>query len=170
MGPPTVSSERTRVIYEALDTMQSYSDASVDYESEPEYFTEEEEYKMNAELEYWTEYEEYMRNLPEVQEELDELSKAIDLHMRLKDVGEETEPLMEDEELSKAIDLHMRLKDTAPLVEDVIHEDEEDYQDQDDYDWDQLEWAEEERCRSMSEAGRYAFYGSTRPAFAFHDK
>ena len=170
MGPPIVSSERTRVIYEALDTMQSYSDASVDYESEPEYFTEEEEYKMNAELEYWTEYEEYMRNLPEVQEELDELSKAIDLHMRLKDVGEETEPLVEDEELSKAIDLHMRLKDTAPLVEDVIHEDEEDYQDQDDYDWDQLEWAEEERCRSMSEAGRYAFYGSTRPAFAFHDK
>ena len=158
------------MIYEALDTMQSYSDASVDYESEPEYFTEEEEYKMNAELEYWTEYEEYMRNLPEVQEELDELSKAIDLHMRLKDVGEETEPLVEDEELSKAIDLHMRLKDTAPLVEDVIHEDEEDYQDQDDYDWDQLEWAEEERCRSMSEAGRYAFYGSTRPAFAFHDK
>ena len=150
--------------------MQSYSDASVDYESEPEYFTEEEEYKMNAELEYWTEYEEYMRNLPEVQEELDELSKAIDLHMRLKDVGEETEPLMQDEELSKAIDLHMRLKDTAPLVEDVIHEDEEDNQDQDDYDWDQLEWAEEERCRSMSEAGRYAFYGSTRPAFAFHDK
>ena len=70
--------------------MQSYSDASVDYESEPEYFTEEEEYKMNAELEYWTEYEEYMRNLPEVQEELHELSKAIDLHMRLKDVGEET--------------------------------------------------------------------------------
>ena len=158
------------MIYEALDTMQSYSDASVDYESEPEYFTEEEEYKMNAELEYWTEYEEYMRNLPEVQEELDELSKAIDLHMRLKDVGEETEPLVEDEELSKAIDLHMRLKDTAPLVEDVIHEGEEDYQDQDDYDWDQLEWAEEERCRSMSEAGRYAFYGSTRPAFAFHDK
>ena len=158
------------MIYEALDTMQSYSDASVDYESEPEYFTEEEEYKMNAELEYWTEYEEYMRNLPEVQEELDELSKAIDLHMRLKDVGEETEPLMEDEELSKAIDLHMRLKDTAPLVEDVIHEDEEDHQDQDDYDWDQLEWAEEERCRSMSEAGRYAFYGSTRPAFAFHDR
>ena len=158
------------MIYEALDTMQSYSDASVDYESEPEYFTEEEEYKMNAELEYWTEYEEYMRNLPEVQEELDELSKAIDLHMRLKDVGEETEPLMEDEELSKAIDLHMRLKDTAPLVEDVIYEDEEDYQDQDDYDLDQLEWAEEERCRSMSEAGRYAFYGSTRPAFAFHDR
>ena len=158
------------MIYEALDTMQSYSDASVDYESEPEYFTEEEEYKMNAELEYWTEYEEYMRNLPEVQEELDELSKAIDLHMRLKDVGEETEPLVEDEELSKAIDLHMRLKDTAPLVEDVIYEDEEDYQDQDDYDLDQLEWAEEERCRSMSEAGRYAFYGSTRPAFAFHDR
>ena len=132
------------MIYEALDTMQSYSDASVDYESEPEYFTEEEEYKMNAELEYWTEYEEYMRNLPEVQEELDELSKAIDLHMRLKD--------------------------TAPLVEDVIHEDEEDNQDQDDYDWDQLEWAEEERCRSMTQAGRRAFYGSTRPAFAFHDE
>ena len=74
--------------------MQSYhSDddlSSVDYGDKPKYFTEEEEYKRNAQLEYWTEYEEYMRNLPEVQEELHELSKAIDLHMRLKDVGEET--------------------------------------------------------------------------------
>ena len=150
--------------------MQSYSDASVDYEAEPKYFTEEEEYQMNARLQYWTEYEEYMRNLPEVQEELEELSKAIDLHMRLKDAGEEPEPLVisgdEPEPLVMSGDepepLVMSGDEPEPLVISG------DYQDQDD--WDQLEWAHEERCRSMTQAGRRAFYGSTRPAFAFHDE
>ena len=65
---------------------------------------------------YWIDYEEYMRNLPEVQEELNELGKAITLVMSLKkaedDIGDQEsfDAYQESNELGKAITLVMSLK------------------------------------------------------------